>query len=148
MSITSEIDITRTGTRLTRVPRESRGSDASRASDLVQWFLDYYWIRHPISEAAIGSYRAGLAALERWLSASRSTTLLSASAQDLRAFLDKHYRADGAAPSDAPSMSCIKRFYFYLVEVGLRADDPTEHVYVRMQRRAEHGLAVIRGDRA
>jgi integrase/recombinase XerD len=135
MSITRDFDKARSGTRQAR---------ARRTSEVVQWFLDYYWIRHPISEGAIAAYRADLAALDRWLAAFRNTSLQAASAQDLRAFLDQHYRPDGRPAGEIPSVSCIKRFYFYLMEVGLRTDDPTERVFVRMSRRPNRELAVIR----
>jgi integrase/recombinase XerD len=134
MSITPvDFEIARTGTRQARVSKESRASDARPASDVVQWFLDYYWIRHPISEASIAAYRTDLLALDRWLAAFRNSSLQAAGSKDLRAFMDSRYRSDGQ-PVGMPSLSCIKRFYFYLMEVGLRSDDPTEHVYVRTLR--------------
>ncbi len=141
MGITCDIDIDspRIGTRQVR---------ARETSDVIQWFLDYYWIRHPISERAIAAYRADLVALDQWLAATRNTCLQSALAPDLRAFLDSHYRTDGRSLCQIPSVACIKRFYFYLVEVGLRSDDPTERVYVRMPRREKYELTIIQGDRA
>jgi len=147
MSITSDFDLARAETRQARVLKESRKPDGHRVSDVVQWFLDYYWIRHPISEASMAAYRADLLALENWLTTSRNTSLQAAGPKDLHAFFDSRYRAGGRHPDNIPSLSCIKRFYFYLVDVGLRTDDPTERVYVRMPRRAAHDLAVIKGDR-
>ena len=142
MSITRDIDTARTGTRQAQALRDSRAPATPRTSDVIQWFLDYYWIRHPISEGAMAAYRADLMALEEWLRAHRNSSLQGASAKDLRAFLDSH-RTDGRPTDQIPSMTCIKRFYFYLVEVGLRIDDPTERVYVRMPRREKHDLKVI-----
>jgi site-specific recombinase XerD len=49
---------------------------------------------------------------------------------------------------DVPSLSCIKRFYFYLVEVGLRAEDPTEHLYVRTPRLIRQDVMVLLGEKA
>ena len=134
MSITRNIDTARTGTRALAPPR---------TSDVIQWFLDYYWIRHPISEGAMAAYRADLMALEEWLRAHRNSSLQGAGAKDLRAFLDSRYRADGRPSDQIPSVSCIKRFYFYLLEVGLRTDDPTERVFVRMPRREKRDLTVM-----
>jgi site-specific recombinase XerD len=142
MSITRDIDTARTGTRQARVMKDSRTTAAARASDVIQWFLDYYWIRHPISEGAMVAYRADLVALEEWLLAFRNSSLQSAGAKDLRAFLESQYR-DGRSAGHMPSVSCIKRFYFYLVEVGLRTDDPTERVFVRMPRREKQDLKVV-----
>ena len=147
MSITPDFDLPRTETRQVRVSKESRTLDGHNASDIVQWFLDYYWIRHPISEGSIAAYRADLLALDRWLAGFRNSSLVAAGAQDLRAYLESRYRAEGRQPGEIPSLTCIKRFYFYLVDAGLRADDPTEHVYVRMPRRAKTDLTVVQGDR-
>lgn len=131
MSITPlDIDVIRTGSRTARVKQLS-AARAHPASDVVQWFLDYYWIRHPISDATVAAYRTDLLALDRWLSVFRSSTLLTATGKDLRAYFDDSYRARARQPGNTPSLSCIKRFYFYLAEVGLRDDDPTERVFVR-----------------
>ena len=126
-------DVARTKTRTARATKPQT-SGAHAANDVVEWFLDYYWIRHPISDASIASYRTDLTALERWLTVFRSTTLLAANAKDLRAFLEDSYSSKARHPGATPSLSCIKRFYFYLLESGLRGDDPTERVFVRTLR--------------
>lgn len=123
--------------------REMPGSDENPASDVVQWFLDYYWIRHAISAETIASYRSNLLSLELWLSVFRFKTLLDANSKDLRDFLDVRYRSSDRQLRDLPSLSCIKRFYFFLVSVGLRADDPTEHVYVRTPQVARRELSLV-----
>lgn len=101
------------------------------ASDIVQWFLDYYWIRHALSRDTLNAWRADLLSLEIWLSVLRHKTLAEAASQDIRDFLDVRYRAANGSMQGLPSVACIKRFYFFLVEVGVRVDDPTEHVYPR-----------------
>ena len=116
-------------------------------TEVVQWFLDYYWIRHPISRETMASYRADLLELARWLSVFRNKTLVAASDLDVREFLEGRYRAGGRLPRDMPSLTCIKRFYFYLADAGLRTDDPTEHLYVRTPRLVRKDLWVIHGKR-
>ena len=114
-------------------------------TDVVQWFLDYYWIRHPVSRDTVEAYRSDLLELSRWLTVFRNKTLTTAVDVDLREFLESRYRSEGRLMHDMPSLSCIKRFYFYLAEVGLRVDDPTEHVYVRTPRLVRQDLSVILG---
>ena len=114
-------------------------------TDVVQWFLDYYWIRHPISRETIASYRADLLDLAGWLTTFRKKTLIAATDQDVREFLEARYHSPSRQLRDMPSLSCIKRFYFYLAEVGLRTDDPTEHVYVRTPQPLRPNLSVILG---
>jgi integrase/recombinase XerD len=118
------------------------------SGDLVKWFLDYYWIRHPISQEALDAYRLELLALDQWLGASRGKRLVTAGHADLRDYFGTRYHAAKLRATDLPSLACVRRFYFYLVEVGLRADDPTEHLYVRSQPVARGSLAVVPRGRA
>jgi integrase/recombinase XerD len=113
------------------------------ASDIVQWFLDYYWIRHALSRDTLLAWRADLLSLEIWLSVFRYKTLADAAAADLRDFLDVRYKAANGSLRELPSMACIKRFYFFLVEVGVRKDDPTEHVYPRAPHGVGKDLALV-----
>lgn len=117
-----------TGVSVTRI---ESGFAPEAAVDVVKAFLDYYWIRHALPEGTLSAWRQDLLSLERRLAA-RHRTLVSATASDLREFFDSRHRA--AAPEQLPSLSCIRRFYFYLAASGLRADDPTENVYVRTPR--------------
>jgi|SRR5690242_9050508 len=129
---------------ITTVDSENR---AQAEPDVVQWFLDYYWIRHPISRDTMTAYRADLVDLARWLLVFRNKTLIAANEKDVREFLENRYRPGNRLMRDVPSLSCIKRFYFYLAEVGLRADDPTEHVYVRTPRLVRHDLTIVNGQK-
>ena len=129
---------------ITTVGSEDR---AQAEPDVVQWFLDYYWIRHPISRDTMAAYRADLVDLSRWLMVFRNKTLIAANDKDVREFLENRYRPGNRLMRDVPSLSCIKRFYFYLAEVGLRSDDPTEHVYVRTPRLVRQDLAIVSGQK-
>lgn len=113
------------------------------ASDIVQWFLDYYWIRHALSRDTLVAWRGDLMSLEIWLSVFRFKTLTDAAAADIRDFFAVRYKAANGSLRDLPSVACIKRFYFFLVEVGVRKDDPTEHVYPRAQHAACGNLALV-----
>lgn len=126
-----------TGTSQVRRPRNFVNTASSRdypSSNLVQWFLDYYWIRHPISGDALAGYRLELLALDHWLAVSRKKKLASASRTDLQDYFDTRYRSANNQGGGLPSLACVKRFYFYLVEVGFRSDDPTDRLYVRRPR--------------
>lgn len=117
-------------------------------ADVVQWFLDYYWIRHPVSRETVEAYRADLLDLSRWLTVFRNKSLVAANDKDVREFLEGRYRSGCRKVREMPSISCIRRFFFYLAEVGLRTDDPTEHVYVRVPRLARKDLTVILGNKS
>lgn len=111
---------------------------------VIQRFLDYYWVRHGVSHETLKAYRTDLIALDRWMLLFRRKTLVSAADEDIRDFLDAKYRAGGGRLRALPSLSCIKRFYFYLLEGGFRADDPTENVFVRTPRLVRRDLALVK----
>jgi integrase/recombinase XerD len=137
---TIDLDAVRLAARPARAAREPRADDG-----VVQWFIDYYWIRHALPDNTLDAWRSDLLALERWLGLARNRTLLTAGGGDLREFFDSRYRAGASAIRDLPSLTCIRRFYFYLVEAGFRADDPTENVYVRTPRLGGRDLANVPG---
>jgi site-specific recombinase XerD len=132
--ITGDVDTGSSGVGRPQTFVKTPTSRDCPSSNLVQWFLDYYWIRHPISGDALASYRLELLALDHWLANSRKKKLVSASRTDLQDYFDSRYRSASNHGGGLPSMSCIKRFYFYLVEVGFRDDDPTDRLYVRTPR--------------
>lgn len=130
--------------RLARDPYAMRGLPAHV---LVQRFLDDYWIRHPLSRESMEAYRADLLGLEKWLNVFRNKTLVGATSQNVREFFETRYKAGSRLARDLPSLSCIKRFYFYLMDNSVRTDDPTEHVYVRTPRLVRQDLALIEGQK-
>ncbi len=124
--------------------REQPDSWEFISGTVIQRFLDYYWIKHGVSHDTLKAYRTDLVALDRWMLLFRQKTLVTATEQDIREFLDAKYRAGGGKLRALPSLSCIKRFYFYLLEGGFRADDPTENVFVRTPRLVRRDLSVVR----
>lgn len=133
-----------------RVGKDGLTNDARKlrelpAVELVQRFLDYYWVKHPVSPETIEGYRVDLLSFEKWLGLFRNKTLLGASQQNLRDYLESRYKSGGRLARDLPSVSCIRRFYFYLMDLGVRTDDPTDQVYVRTPRLVRADLSVIDG---
>src|SRR5262245_5007393 len=58
---------------------------------VVQRFLDYYWVRHGVSNETLKAYRTELVALDRWMLLFRQRTLVTAREQDIRDFLHVKY---------------------------------------------------------
>jgi integrase/recombinase XerD len=118
------------------------------SGSVVQRFLDYYWVRHGVSNETLKAYRTDLVALDRWMLLFRKRTLVTAREQDIRDFLNVKYSLSNRSLHNLPSLSCIKRFYFYLLEGGFRADDPTENVFIRTPRLGRRDLTVVAGTRS
>ncbi|MFZ5594111.1 MAG: site-specific tyrosine recombinase XerD [Pseudomonadota bacterium] len=90
---------------------------------LVDVFLDALWMENGLSANTLSAYRADLAGLAAWLAA-RNKTLLAARQEDLRAYLAtcRHAR------SMARLLSCLRRFYQYLVREGRMQADPSARI--------------------
>ena len=112
------------------------------ADTVIERFLHGYWVKYGVSKETLIAYHADLIALDRWMVLVKKKTLVSATAQDMRDYLDVKYRT-GGIQRDPPSLSCVKRFYSYLLEYGFRADDPTENVFVRTPRLARRDLSLV-----
>ena len=125
-------------------PRQEHDFWEFISGTVIQRFLDYYWVKHGVSHETLKSYRTDLIALDRWMTLFKHKTLVTATEDDIRAFLDAKYRASGGRLRTLPSLSCVKRFYFFLLEGGFRADDPTENVFVRTPRLVRRDLSVVR----
>jgi integrase/recombinase XerD len=125
-------------------PRDERDFWEFISGTVIQRFIDYYWVKHGVSHDTLKAYRTDLVALDRWMLLFKHKTLVTATEGDIREFLDAKYRAGGGRLRALPSLSCIKRFYFYLLEGGFRSDDPTENVFVRTPRLGRRDLSVVR----
>jgi site-specific recombinase XerD len=116
---------------------------ALTADTVIERFLDCYWVKYGVSKETLVAYHDDLIVLDRWMVLLKQKTLVSATAQDIRDFLDVKYRTGGGVQRDPPSLSCVKRFYFYLLECGFRDDDPTENVFVRTPRLVRRDLSLV-----
>jgi site-specific recombinase XerD len=123
--------------------RQERDIWAFTADAVIERFLDSYWVKYGVSTETLIAYRDDLSALDRWMGLLKQKTLVSATEQDVRDFLDVKYRTSRGMQRDPPSLSCVKRFYFYLMEYGFRDDDPTENVFVRTPRLVRRDLSLV-----
>ncbi len=113
------------------------------SSDVVQRFLDAYWVKHGVSRETLEAYRVDLSALDGWLKRVSARSLVTANSGDIRDFLTARSQRGWNGP-ELPSLSCIKRFYSYLLAGGYRSDDPTDSVFVRTPRLVRRDLAVVK----
>lgn len=110
---------------------------------VVQRFLDSYWIKHGVSHETLAAYRVDLEALDDWLKWNKGRSLVTATSGDIRDFLAARCQRAGVHGQELPSLSCIKRFFSYLLAGGYRSDDPTDSVFVRTPRLVRRDLAVV-----
>jgi site-specific recombinase XerD len=93
------------------------------SEDVIRRFFDVLCIEQGVPKGMLPAYRADLDAFDRWLIGAKHKTLISATGEDVREYLDV-------------SMSCIRAFYGFLVNAGCRDDDPTKATPKSRRRRS------------
>jgi len=139
--IDTSITITLARPALVADPKADGWTDVSTV--VVQRFLDAYWVKHGVSRDTLDAYRVDLDALHDWLKQTKARSLVTATSGDIREFLSVRSQTADAGGEALPSLSCIKRFYAYLLASGYRSDDPTESVFVRTPRLVRRGPATV-----
>ena len=103
------------------------GPFSLRAADrvVIDRFLDAVWGESGLAANTLESYRFDLLALAAYLG---ETGLQSATRADLLGYLAHRARLGFAARSNARALSCLRRFYGWLQQAGVRPEDPTERI--------------------
>jgi integrase/recombinase XerD len=94
----------------------------------VERFLDALWVEKGLSDHTLAAYRSDLKQYRRWLQ-QRGGSLLQADRLALQEYLvflnqEKHR----GARTVARILSTLRRFYLYLLQQGVRMDDPTARI--------------------
>lgn len=105
--------------------------NASEANaKLLDEFVDALWLEDGLARNTLVSYRTDLAKLSHWLlQQQRADGFLTRVAQaDLLAFLAHRIAQGIKASTTGRELSCMKRFYRYLLRQGKIAVDPTVNI--------------------
>ncbi len=106
---------------------------------LIESFLDSLWLEEGLSDNTLASYRYDLLALWHWCQ-TQGYVLESASEEQLSAYIQQALAALKNT-SIARKLTCLRRFFRYLVIQAVRSDDPTVHwVQPKKQRRLPQTL--------
>ena len=94
--------------------------------DLIDQFTSQLWLAHGLSENTLASYGSDMRQLARFMQA-RHKSLVQADVADLQAYLAGLFTSQTVKKSTSSNrkISCFKRFYQWLLQSNLRADDPT-----------------------
>lgn len=93
----------------------------------IALFIDSLWMHDGLSEHTLSSYRTDLKLFARWLFP-RNETLKQVSATTLQEFIAFRSQGSYSSRSTARMLSCLRRFYAYLLEMDLIAQDPTAKI--------------------
>lgn len=105
-------------------------SSAEDNARLLDEFTDALWLEDGLSRNTINSYRADLLKLNRWLVEQQVAggALAGVAQADLLAFLSSGIVQGTKASTTSRALSCMRRFYRYLLRQGKIALDPTLNI--------------------
>src|SRR5690606_15770641 len=89
---------------------------------------DMLWLEHGLSENTLASYRHDLQTFESWLTERHINSLSAVSEQHILAYLSSRMDTGLKASSTSRALSCLRRFYRYLLRENLIQHDPTLNV--------------------
>src|SRR5690606_11527785 len=106
---------------------KSATTRADRALQLVDRFLDAIWTERGLSANTLGAYRADPMTLWRGPS-ERQHPIEEAEKADLLEFIARRVESGAKPRSTARQFSSFRRFFRYMMEEGLRDNDPTADI--------------------
>ena len=99
-----------------------------QSAQRVERFLDNLWVEKGLSDNTLAAYRSDLKQYARWLQL-REETLLQADRLALQEYLAHlNQEKKRGARTVARILSALRRFYLYLLQQGVRMDDPTARI--------------------
>lgn len=100
---------------------------ANAGADLIHEFLDALWLERGLSQNTMSAYRTDLQAFVNWL-ATRHGEIQSVSREEVLAYLSHRYQLKFHPRSTARLLSCLRRFYRWLLREERINIDPTLNV--------------------
>lgn len=100
-----------------------------RVHPLIDQFADSLWLSDGLAKNSIESYRRDLAQLDTWLVAEKRAAIDQLAAADLQRYLAHRIEKMHASPrSTARLTSTLRRFYQFLLQEKLIAEDPSRQL--------------------
>ncbi len=94
-------------------------------SELIDQFIDYYWLSTGASKNTLAAYRSDLKIFSKWLAGKSFISVNSKHIQDY--FSDRQKNNIGSS-TQARILTCLHSFYQYLLTNQLISKDPTEQL--------------------
>jgi len=94
-------------------------------TELIDQFIDYYWLSTGASKNTLAAYRSDLKVFNKWLAGKSFISVNSKNIQDY--FSDRQKNNIGSS-TQARILTCLHSFYQYLLANQLIKKDPTEQL--------------------
>jgi len=94
-------------------------------TELIDQFIDYYWLSTGASKNTLAAYRSDLKIFNKWLAGKSFTSVNSKYIQD---YFSDRQKNNISSSSQARILTCLHSFYQYLLANQLIKKDPTEQL--------------------
>lgn len=92
---------------------------------MIERFVDVLWLEQGLSERTRSSYQSDLQLFARWLRAQQKAALGSVQRGDVLQYLSAGMQRGDKATTASRRLSCLRRFYRFLLREGTISTDPT-----------------------
>ncbi len=98
--------------------------NSTEDANKIEAFLDAMWMERGLSQNTLSAYRSDLQAFAIWLH-QRQKKLVAVKRTDILSYLAARLEKGHSARSTGRFLSCVRRFYRYLLREGSIEHDPT-----------------------
>lgn len=92
---------------------------------MIERFVDVLWLEQGLSERTRSSYKSDLQLFARWLRAQGKSALEAVGRGDVLQYLSAGMQRGDKASTASRRLSCLRRFYRFLLREGSIVADPT-----------------------
>ena len=94
-------------------------------TELIDQFIDYYWLSTGASKNTLAAYRSDLKIFNKWLA---GKSLISVNSKYIQDYFSDRQKNNISSSSQARILTCLHSFYQYLSANQLIKKDPTEQL--------------------
>jgi len=94
-------------------------------TELIDQFIDYYWLSTGASKNTLAAYRSDLKIFDKWLA---GKSLISVNSKYIQDYFSDRQKNNISSSSQARILTCLHSFYQYLLANQLIKKDPTEQL--------------------
>ncbi|QPK63148.1 site-specific tyrosine recombinase XerD [Methylomonas sp. LL1] len=95
----------------------------SGSAKIIESFLNDLWLEFGLSNNTLAAYGSDLNQFDKWL---EKKTLIEVGAEDIAVFLQYRQKQGHSSRSSARLLSCLRRFYRYLLRENKISTDPSQ----------------------
>ena len=94
-------------------------------TELIDQFIDYYWLSTGASKNTLAAYRSDLKIFNKWLA---GKSFISVKSKHIQDYFSERQKNNIGSSTQARILTCLHSFYEYLLANQLIKKDPTEQL--------------------